>query len=155
MIAWIAVLAFSVAVSFLGGCKTEERPEPVVERFLRAFNEKDLNVMLTCVDPKQERMFRASFRLIEKFTGGRLPVEDLMDLVPGLYQLLQDKLSADLNLRDIQVYRATINGEEAEVPVVLTAVERSAGTQREEKRQVRFAVRQFEEGWRIVGIKQR
>jgi hypothetical protein len=134
-------------------CRKEESgPEPVVERFLQALNDKDLNVMLGCIDPRQERMFRASFRLVEKFTGGKLPVEDLLDLLPGLYQIFQDKLATDFSFRNVQVYRAKANGGNIDVPVILTASTRNGSTQQDQVQRVRFVLHQFEEGWRIVGI---
>jgi hypothetical protein len=150
-----AALATGLVLLASVACRTENGPEPVVERFLRAFNDKDLNVMLTSIDPRQERMFRASFRLVEKFSGGRLPVEDLLELVPGLYQIFQNRLSADFSLRDFQVYRATTNGEQADVPVILTASTRSGGVQKDERQRLHFVLRQFEEGWRIVGLQQK
>jgi len=123
-----------------------------VRHFLRAFNDKDLNVLLTCVDPKQERMFRASFRLIEKFTRGRLPVEDLLELVPGIYQMLQSHASEDINFRDVHVGKGRISGEDAEVPVSLTVSARSRGLENTQQQDLRFALRRFDEGWRIIGI---
>jgi hypothetical protein len=123
-----------------------------VTRFLQAFNDKDLNVLLTCVEPKQERMFRASFRIIEDLTGGRLPVEDLLELVPGMYQMLQSQVSEDINFRDVHVGKERIRGEDAEVPVSLTVSARSRGLENKQQQDLRFALRRFDEGWRIVGI---
>jgi hypothetical protein len=97
-------------------------------------------------------MFRASFRLVEKFTGGKLPVEDLLDLLPGLYQIFQDKLATDFSFRNVQVYRAKANGGNIDVPVILTASTRNGSTQQDQVQRVRFVLHQFEEGWRIVGI---
>ncbi len=149
-----AVLA-AVLLVVSSSCKKEESgPEPVVERFLQALNEKDVNTMLTCIDPKQERMFRASFRLAEKLTGGKLPMEDLLELIPGLYQIFQDRIGADFNYRNVQVYRAKANGGDAEVPVMLTASTRKGALQNDQVQRVRFVMRQFDDGWRIVGIQQ-
>jgi len=110
--------------------------------------------MLGCVDPKQERMFRASFRIVEKVTGGRLPLEDLLEMVPGLLQLFQDKLGEDFGFRDVQVRRGTVKGEESEVLVVLTLWQRSRGSEKADRRVLWFALRQFDDvGWRITGIR--
>lgn len=136
----------------LTACTGDQGPEPVVERFIQTVNDKDVNNLLSCVDPRQERMLRASFRLVENFTGGALPVEDLLELLPGLYQLLRNDLRADVTLQDIQVFRAIVNGDESEVPVMLTASARSARDQTNEQLRLRFKLRRFEEGWRIVGI---
>ena len=134
------------------GCTSAPRPESTVKHFLQAFNDKDLNVLLTCVDPKQERMFRASLRLIERLTGGRLPVEDLLELVPGMYQMLQSQVSEDVNFRDVHVGRGQLSGEDAEVPVSLTVWTKSRGLQNTQQQELRFALRRFDVGWRIVGI---
>jgi hypothetical protein len=123
-----------------------------VKRFLRAINDKDLNLLLTCVDAKQERMFRASLRLIEKFTGGRLPVDDLLELVPGLYQLLQDRASEDINVRVVRVGKGRVTGEAAEVPATLIVSTTSRGLENAQEHILRFMLRRFKEGWRIVGI---
>ena len=134
------------------GCTSTPRPETTVKHFLKAFNEKDVNVLLTCVDPKQERMFRASFRLIERLTGGRLPVEDLLELVPGMYQMFQSQVSEDVKFLDVHVGRGRVSGEDAEVPVSLTVLARSRGLENSQQQELRFALRRFHEGWRIVGI---
>ena len=147
-----AVAAALLLFGFVACRKEEGGPEPVVERFLQALNAKDLNVVLGCIDPRQERMFRASFRLVEKFTGGKLPVEDLLELVPGLYQIFQEKLATDFTFRNVQVYRAKTNGGNTDVPVILTASTRTGSTQQDQVQRVHFVLRQFEEGWRIVGI---
>jgi len=134
------------------GCTSAPRPEATVKRFLRAFNDKDLNVLLTCVDPKQERMFRASFRLLEKLTGGRLPMDDLLEMVPGMYQTFQSQVSEDIKFRDVHVGKGRSNGEDADVPVSLTVLARSQGLDKAQQQDLRFTVRRFDEGWRIVGI---
>jgi len=134
------------------GCTSAPRPESTVKHFLQAVNDKDLNVLLTCVDPKQERMFRASLRLIEKLTGGRLPVEDLLELVPGMYQMLQSQVSEDIKFRNVYVGRGRVSGEDAEVPVSLEVWARSRGVENTQRQELRFALRRFDAGWRIVGI---
>jgi hypothetical protein len=123
------------------GCASAPRPEATVKRFLQAFNDKDLNVLLTCVDPKQERMFRASLRLIEKLTGGRLPVEDLLELVPGMYQMLQSQVSEDVNFRDVHIGRGRVSGEDAGVPVSLKVWARSRGSENTQQQELRFVGR--------------
>lgn len=146
----VAIIFVMMAVA---SCSSARKgPEPVVERFVQSINDKDVKVMLTCIDPRQERLFRASFRLVEKFTGGRLPVEDLLELVPGLYQIFRSDLASDFSIQNSQVYRAKMNGADAEVPVLLTTSFRANGIQKDEKLRLHVVLRQFEEGWRIVGI---
>ncbi len=147
----LGTACLAMMLLLLQACTGEQGPEPVVERFIQTVNDKDVSNLLSCIDPKQERMFRASFRLVEKFTGGTLPVEDLLEILPGLYQLLREDLGADVILQEVQVYRAKVNGDESEVPVMLTALARSGGEQKNEKLRIRFKLHKFEEGWRIVG----
>lgn len=134
------------------GCTPAPRPEATVKRFLQAFNDKDLNTLLTCVDPKQERMFRASFRVLEKLTGGRLPIEDLLETIPGMYQMFQSQISEDVNFQDVHIGRERLNRESAEVPVSMITLVRSRGVETAQPLQLRFVLRRFEEGWRVVGI---
>jgi hypothetical protein len=97
-------------------------------------------------------MFRASLRVIEKLTGGRLPVEDLLELVPGMYQMIQSQVSEDVNFRDVHIGRGRVSGEDAEVPVSVKVWTRSRGSENTQQQELRFALRRFDEGWRIVGI---
>jgi hypothetical protein len=144
-----------VHVCLFTACQSERRPESIVERFLQAVNDKDFDAVLACVAPQQERMFHATFRIVEKITGGKLPLDDLLQLLPGLYQIFQDRLPDDFSVRDVRVYRAKLEGGEAEVPVILTAVTRHSGVSGKAKQTVSFHLRQFEEGWRIVGVAQK
>ena|SRR5437879_1971964 len=97
-------------------------------------------------------MLRASLRLIERLTGGRLPVEDLLELVPGMYQMLQSRVSEDINFRDVHVGKGRVSGGEANVPVSLTVSTKSRGLENTQQQNLRFALRRFDGGWRIVGI---
>lgn len=145
--------ALLLLVAFIAGsCRSGSGPAIVVERFLRALDERDLNVMLTCVDPRQERMARASVRLLERFSGGWLPVDDLLEMIPGLYQVFKDRIAEDVSLRDVRVGRGTVQRDRAEVPVSLTLEIRSRGQLTAQPQRIRFLLRQFDEGWRIVGI---
>jgi hypothetical protein len=148
----IGTVCLATMLLLLQACSGEQGPELVVERFIQTVNDRDLNNMLSCVDPKQERMLRVSFRLVERLTGGGLPVEDLLELLPGLYQLLRKDLDGDVILQDVQVYKARISGDESEVPVMLTASVRSTGKRKNEEVRLRFKLHRFEEGWRIVDI---
>src|SRR5690606_33688612 len=93
-------LLLLVAVQGISACASGPRPENTVTRFLHAFNDKDMNVMLTCVDPRQERLFRGTFHLIERFTG--FPVEDVLDVVPGLAQLVPQQQMDDVRFSDVR-----------------------------------------------------
>ena len=143
------LVACSITIS---GCRSVPRPEVTVRSFVRAFNEKDFNVLLTCIDPKQERLFRASFRLVEKFTGGRLPVDEVLELIPGMYQMLQSQMPEDLNFEDARFGGSRVHGGEAVVPVSLMVVAKSRGVNETHPQELAFLLHRFDEGWRIVGI---
>lgn len=120
---------------------------------MRAVNDKDVNTLLACVDPRQERLFRSTFRLVEKFTGGGVPIEDLLEMVPGLYQRLGQHLQEDLLFDRINVGRSLVSGDEADVPVTWEAVQRSGSRKARSTQSFVFRLRRFEEGWRITGIR--
>jgi hypothetical protein len=134
-------------------CSGGSKPRRTVERFLQAFNDKDVNALLTCIDPKQERLFRASFRIIEKVTGGRLPLEDIFEAIPVLYQQFQGMLPQDLRFTDISLGDAQVGGDDAQINVTMTLVARAEGSEMIHKQTMVFSLRRFEEeGWRITGV---
>jgi len=143
-------LLLLVAVQGISACASGPRPENTVTRFLHAFNDKDMNVMLTCVDPRQERLFRGTFHLIERFTG--FPVEDVLDVVPGLAQLVPQQQMDDVRFSDVRFVDRRVEAGEAEVTVSMTVEERRHGISSSTPATVRFSLQYFEEdGWRIVG----
>jgi hypothetical protein len=147
--AWHLPLVLFCALS---SCVVLPGPQSTVRRFIQAFSQKDVEVMLTCIDPRQERMFRAGFKIIEKLSGGMLPLKDILDLYPGLNQVLQGRLSDDFGFRDVRIVNERIVGQDAEVTAVLTAWTRSRGVESTEAQTMRFALHRFEEGWRITRI---
>ncbi len=148
------VLTSSVVASALllaSACGVESRPERSVVRFLQALNDKDVNVMITCVDPRQERMLRAGFRIVENIS--RLPLRDMFEMLPGLNQIFEDQIPEDFHLSDIRVTDRTVHGEVAEVIVSLTSHVRSKGIDQPHQEKLQFQLRKFERvGWRIAGI---
>jgi hypothetical protein len=140
-------------VIVIAACSWVEAPSPqetVVRKYIQALNDKDISALLSCVDPKQERMFRGTVQLIEKLTG--FPVEKLLDIVPGLTQTFRGNLYEDFSISDVRVLRRTLNGDDAELTVALRASFRSGSNIRAEQDVVRFALHEFgDAGWRITG----
>jgi hypothetical protein len=148
--------AFAVVFASLAvwSCQPASGPDRTVRKFVKAMNDKDVNVVLTCVDPKQERMFRAAFRIVEKISGYRFPVEDLLDLLPGLNQLLGEQLQEDFSFSNMKILARSVSGDTARLTAAVTSVIKSQGTRRTQTDSVEFVLRQFEEeGWRIVEIR--
>ena len=144
------VMIFCFAVP---ACAPGPRPENTVGRFFRSMNDKDVNSLLRCIDPRQERMYRASFRMIERFSRGRIPVEDMLELVPGLYQLFQEQITEDFKFRDLRIGSARLSGGDATVPATVTVVTKTRGSGQAQSQNIIFTLRRFDEGWRIIGIK--
>lgn len=134
-------------------CGGSAKPRNTVERFLQSFNDRDFNVLLSCIDPKQERLVRASFRIIEKVTGGALPVEDIFEAVPGLYQQFQGVLPQDLRFTNVRFGNTRVSGEDSQVEVMLALAARTEGSETIHKQTMVFFLRHFEEeGWRITRV---
>lgn len=148
--------AFALIFASLGlwSCQPASGPDRTVRKFVKAMNDKDVNVLLTCVDPKQERMFRAAFRIAEKISGYRFPVEDLLEILPGLNQLLGDQLQEDFSFSEMRILARSVSGGTARLTASVTSVIKSQGTRRSQTDNIEFVLRQFEEeGWRIVEIR--
>ena len=144
------VVLFIAAISWMAACSSGPRPEVTVTRFLQAFNDKDVNVMLSCVDPRQERLFQGAFHLIEKFTG--VPIEDILDIIPGLVQLMPRQQFDDVLFSDVRIVQRRVEGGEAEVTVSMTVEESEQGISHSSHETIRFSLQYFDEdGWRIVG----
>jgi hypothetical protein len=140
------------ALLLLGGCEPRSSPESVVTTFISAINDKDVNRMLDCVDPRQERLFRATFQIVERLTG--IPVASLLDILPGLAQLLPPGQVDDFRFSDSRIVDKQVSGTDAHVTVSLDYVQISRGTSTRTRETVQFVLRNFDEaGWRIVGMR--
>lgn len=148
--------AFAILValgSVLAACSHRETgPDRTVRRFFRAMNEKDVTQMLSCFDPRQERMFKASFRLAEKVTG--FPVADFFELVPGLHQAFGASIHDDFRFSHVRIRSRDITGTTALVRVSVKSTVRVHGIESSRVDDVEFTLARFEEGgWRIVAIR--
>lgn len=139
----------------LGACSGRERgPDRTVRRFFRAMNEKDVNQLLSCVDPKQERMLKATFRLIEKATG--FPMDDVFELLPGLHQAFGAQIREDFRFTKIRIRSRDVSGTTAKLVVSVNSLYRSGTRETKRLEDFEFTLEQFEEaGWRITGVRAR
>jgi hypothetical protein len=126
-------------------------PDRIVRRFFRALNDKDVNLVLSCVDPKQERFLRATFRVVEKATG--VPVDDLLEMLPGLHQAFGSHMREDFRFTKVRIRSRDLSGDEARVTVSVESSYRSGGLVTTRLEHFDFALEKFEEaGWRIVSV---
>jgi hypothetical protein len=144
--AWFCLLLIVAACG--GG---NRGPDRTVRRFFRALNEKDVHQMLTCVDPRQERLLRATFRMVEKVTG--LPVDDILEMIPGLHQAFGDHIREDFRFTNVRIRSRDVSGNSARVTVSVKSSYRSRGLVTTRHEHFEFALEEFEEaGWRIVSV---
>jgi hypothetical protein len=128
-------------------------PEAVVDAFVQAVNDKDINRMLECIDPRQERVVRLGFRLVGALTG--IPVEAVIDAIPGLAQLLPAGAAPELRLSNFSIIERQVHGDQARITASLTHTY-IGGPRRTQNDPVtvHFHLRRFEEkGWRIVAMR--
>lgn len=147
------VVGVSAVLTLLAhdGCRTEPGPEATVRRFVQALNDKDMNQFLSCIDPRQERMFRAAFRVVEGVTG--LPLNDLFEMFPGINQVLGRQSSEDFWFSNLVTKSRVARGEFAEITISVTSHIRSAGRERTSQEDLLFKLQRFEEaGWRITEV---
>jgi hypothetical protein len=136
----------------LAACSGGNRgPDRTIRRFFRGLNEKDVNQVLSCVDPRQERFLRATFRVVEKATG--LPVDDILEMLPGLHQAFGQHLREDFRFANIRVRTREIDGDTARVTVSVKSSYRSGSLVTTRVEHFDFALEKFEKvGWRIVSV---
>jgi hypothetical protein len=133
-------------------CGPSHAPENVVMRFFRAVNDKDINRLLQCVDPRQERMYRATFRIIERATG--VPLHDLLEVVPGLAQIFGDQMAEDIRFSEIRVLSREVSRDTATVRVSLRSTYRSGRESRTQRESMEFVLERFDKaGWRITHVR--
>jgi hypothetical protein len=135
------------------GCTSRRGPERTVLRFFHAMNDKDVNLLLTCFDPRQERLFRATFRLVEKATG--FPITDVFELLPGLNQAFGGQAPEDFRFSQVRVVSRDIDGTSARLGVTVRATYRTGGRESVRTEHLEFLLEKFDEdGWRIIGVRQ-
>ena len=105
--------------------------------------------MLTCMDPRQERLVRGGMRVIERATG--LPIGGLLEMAPGLAQIFGREMPADHRISKARILKVSVQGRRAIVRVFLRETTRDHGRVQSKDRTVLFELAHHGgAGWRIT-----
>lgn len=128
------------------------KPSDTVEKFVQAFNDKDLNKLISCFDPKIEKAYNATSNILSNFLFG-INLRDLADLFPVLYESL--KLASgdatDVKMKIVNIKSEEIFGNDATVVAEIELITYDQkGLSSKDKCNFRFSLKKFDEGWRII-----
>lgn len=145
----IIVVAIICAGIFLYKVLAGEKPIDTVNKFIQAINEKDINTAMSCMDPKSEKVYKASSKILSGVIGFELT--DLAALFPGLLQI--SGCPVDLQMNITEVVSQDITGNDATVVVRIRALETDGdGNQSVDGGLSKFQLHKFNEGWRITSF---
>ncbi|NPV26075.1 MAG: zinc-ribbon domain-containing protein [Firmicutes bacterium] len=128
------------------------KPIDVVEKFIKAINEKDINTAVSCFDPKYEKAYTATSNILGTFIG--VSIKDVADLFPMLFDFAKSKDPSvqDLYIKVVRVVSEETTDNTAKVVVALEASDGPKGKLLDSGTSV-FYLSKFNSGWRIVDIK--
>lgn len=128
------------------------KPIDIVEKFIKAVNEKDINMAISCFDPKYEKAYNATSNILESFIG--VNMKDVADLFPMLFDFAksEDPSVQDLYIKVVRVISEETTDNTAKVVVALEARDGPNGKLLDSGASV-FYLSRFNSGWRIVDIK--
>jgi hypothetical protein len=121
-------------------------PRKTVLTFVKAYNDRDINVLLTCVDSRIERGVRGMSNII----GGLFGVnsKDLFDILPMLAAVVGNQ-GGNPQLENVQILSKSVSGDTA--ALIATMDERRTGAQGEQIAHLKilFRLKHEDTGWRI------
>lgn len=125
-------------------------PRDIVEKFFNAINEKDMNTVITCLDPQYEKLYNVSDKILGNVLG--VGIKDVADLFPFLleFQKAQNNDNSEIVIELEEIVSETISGNEAEV-IVRVSEQDENGTELESGTG-KISLKKFNEGWRIVDM---
>lgn len=126
-----------------------QKPMDIVEKFIAAINEKDMNTAISCLDPAVEKAYKAGSSILSNFIGG-VEITDLVDLGPALMEMMHANGDAtDLQMEVEKVSEQT-SGNDSIIVVKIKAIEtNSEGAQNTEEGNSTFKLHKYNDGWRI------
>jgi len=128
------------------------KPEKVIYKFADAFNSMDLKTMFSCLDPKEEALYNSLPGLVGSFTG--LPMDEMMNLVPFLID--EGQSAGEIGEYKMTVKRIVskeVSGDDAIVhaEIHIRYDDKDSGLL-DETQVVKFVLKKFDQGWRIMNF---
>lgn len=144
----VDLVGLCAAVLVLPGCGP--RPYDTIEKFVDSYNRKDINSVVSCLDPAIEKAYLATSNILATFIG--VQIQDVADLFPALFQIMQghsdDKTDYTLGVKELST---TIDDELAVVEVELTEnFTNRSGDVTSNTVRTKFHLKMFDDEWRIV-----
>jgi len=131
------------------------KPMDTVEKFVNAVNEKDINTMVECLDPKYEKAYKATSNIFSNFIGG-VKITDVVDLFPAIYEIAKTESGdqTDMRMAVKKVISEKREGDRADIKLVIE-VEKTdkAGKITTEQGIGYFYLKKYNDGWRIIDLK--
>lgn len=151
--ALVAALVVSVVGVAYGAYVAYQRNQVVrtVETFITAVDQKDINTLVSCLDPTVERTYKA----VGNITAGLVKVNpyDVAELLPALFAGLEaaDVGAPEMHMKLLEVKSVEVSGDSAAVvfSVETTTVDES-GERTVSTEDLQARLRRFDVGWRIV-----
>lgn len=147
----IALAACIIILScFLYKMFISDKPVNVVEKFITAMNDSDVNEAVTYLDPKYERLYKASSKLISNILG--MPnISDIAEVLPGFMELSGGKENSEIIIE--KVLSQTIEGNSATVNVLLKFKEKDNNGNTKFKTDAgTFILKKINGKWKIENI---
>lgn len=129
------------------------QPVNIVKKFVSALNDKDINKIVTCIDPKQEKVYKATSSILKTFI--KVDLQDIADLVPAFYDYSKAYGNyADLHIEILDIVSSSTSGSKSTVVlnVKITSIDQDNRKTTETGESI-FYLKKFDEGWRIVDFR--
>jgi len=149
----IIALAASIIIlsCFLYKMFNSNTPVKVVEKFIAAMNDSDVNEAVSYLDPKYERLYKASSKLISKLVGTP-EITDIAEVLPGFMELSGGKENSEITIE--KVLSEKIEGSSATVRVRLKIKEKDTnGNPISETDTGTFILKKISGKWKIEDIR--
>ena len=130
------------------------KPIDTVEKFLHGVNQADINIMISSLDPRAEKAYKAVDGIASNFLFG-IHISDVIDILPLAY-MLGKEASGDMS--GIKIYIEEVisedrDGDRATLDILFKVVKAdAAGQQTIERGRDTITLQKFNEGWRIVQV---
>lgn len=149
----ILLILVGIGAGYWFWSSSQPSPGDTVERFFTAFNDKDMDAMIGCLDPKYEKVYGAMSSIFGSLVG--ISGKDMMAFFPFMYELaLEDPANADMEDLQIRakVLSTRIDGDRAVVVVSAEVTDRRTGKVKDAGEDA-VNLRKFPDvGWRIVDL---